>query len=335
MATTTLQTRSTFSPVPIAAASPLWTRWREPLGAVLVATEGSPESDAAVRVAAELARERGARPEVLTVVDPLPPLSAGLDPIAASAAAEVYLLEPKADRLARITRQLSATDPACADWPIDLRLGVPAALITDEATQRDVRLVVMGVRSHTIFERVFRDETTLRVMRRAAVPVLAVTRALTTLPTRVTVGVDFSRASMHAAQAAASLVADGGTLSLVHVQPQGDFAAREATEGLGVIYVQGVAAAFARLRAELRVPPDVRVETSYVQGDSAAELLDFVERTGAELLAVGSQRHSAASRMLLGSVTTSLTRAARCSLLVTPPAPPVGWRAGTSRPADL
>jgi nucleotide-binding universal stress UspA family protein len=293
---------------------------------VLVASDGSIESDTAVRFAVALTHERGAFPEVLTVVDPMPPLAAGLDPIAASAAAEVYLLEPRADRLARIRQQLAAADSECSEWPVDLQLGQPAALIAQEATRRSAWMVIVGLRTHSVLERVFRDETALRVMRRATTPVLAVTPGLTELPRRIVVGVDFSRASLHAALAALPLLASGGTLSLVHVQPKADFAAKEETEGLGVIYVQGVAAAFARLRDELRVPRDIKVETVYLEGDTPEQLLQFAERTGAELVAVGSQRHSTASRMLLGSVTTALARAARCSLLVTPPVRSSGLR---------
>ena len=319
MATSPLHAHSSPFSAPARSVAPSSRLRRESAGRVLVASDGSVESDAAVRFAAALARERDASPEILTVVDPLPPLAASLDPIAASAAAEVYMLEPRADRLARIQRQLSAADPECSEWPIDLKLGLPASLIAEEAARRTAWMVIMGLRTHSVLERVFRDETALRVMRRSTVPVLALTPGMSGLPRRIVVGVDFSRASLHAALAALPLLASGGTLSLVHVQPTTDFAAREETEGLGVIYVQGVAAAFARMREELRAPRDIKVETVYLEGDTPAQLLRFVERTGAELLAVGSQRHSTASRMLLGSVTTALARAARCSLLVTPP----------------
>jgi nucleotide-binding universal stress UspA family protein len=291
-----------------------------PLGRVVVATDACLASDAAVRCAAALATARGAEPTVITVVDPVPPLSTALDPLAASAAAEVYLLEPREERLEHVRRQLAGVSASAARWPVELTHGTPAGLIAEAATRQQARLVIMGLRPHSALERVFRDETTLRVMRRATAPVLAVTPALKELPRRIAVGVDFSRASKRAAAAAIPLLADGGTLSLVHVQPRADFAARERTEGFGVIYVQGVAAAFERLQAELPVPPDVKVETVYLEGDPAEQLLAFAARSGAGLIAVGSQRHSPAGRMILGGVTTSLVRAAWCSLLVTPPA---------------
>jgi nucleotide-binding universal stress UspA family protein len=314
MPTAPAHTRSTFLSSPAGAVTASYRTGPESASRVLVASDGSIESDTAVRFAVALAHERGACPEVLTVVDPMPPLVAGLDPIAASAAAEVYLLEPRADRLARIRQQLSAAGAECSEWPVDLQLGLPAALIAQEAARRAAWMVIVGLRTHSVLERVFRDETALRVMRRTTVPVLAVTPGLTELPRRIVVGVDFSRASLHAALAALPLVASGGTLSLVHVQPKADFAAKEETEGLGVIYVQGVAAAFARLRDELRVPRDIRVETVYLEGNTPEQLLRFAERAGADLVAVGSQRHSTASRMLLGSVTTALARPARVPL---------------------
>jgi len=189
------------------------------------------------------------------------------------------------------------------------------------AEDQRAELIVTGLRPHAFLDRVFRDETALAVMRHASVPVLAVTPALTRLPRSIAVAVDFSRASMAAARVAMTLVEDGGSLLLVYVES----AVERLTggEGFGVIYAQGVSAAFARLRQELRGSRNVNIETLVLDGRVAAELLSFAERADVDVLAVGSQRHSIAHRAFLGSVTTALARAATRSLLVVPP----GYRA--------
>ena len=180
-------------------------------------------------------------------------------------------------------------------------------------------LIVMGLRPHAFLDRVFRDEAALAVMRHASVPVFAVTPTLTRLPRSIAVAVDFSRASMAAARVGMTLVEEGGSLLLVYVEPPMD--RLTGAEGFGVIYAQGVSAAFARLRQELRGSRNVDIETLVLNGRVAAELLSFAERADVDVLAVGSQRHSITHPAFLGSVTTALVRAATRSLLVVPPGP--------------
>jgi nucleotide-binding universal stress UspA family protein len=116
-------------------------------------------------------------------------------------------------------------------------------------------------------------------------------------------------------------VEEGGSLQHVYIEPPVE--RLTSVEGFGVIYAQGVSAAFARLRQELRGSRTVDIETVVLNGRVAAELLSFAERANVDVLAVGSQRHSIAHRAFLGTVTTALARAATRSLLVVPP----GYRA--------
>ena len=196
------------------------------------------------------------------------------------------------------------------------------AEILHVAEDERAELIVMGLRPYAFLDRVFRDEAALAVIRHASVPVLAVTPELTRLPRSIAVAVDFSRASIAAARVAMTLVEDGGSLLLVYVEPPVE-RLTGGGEGFGVIYAQGVSAAFARLRQELRGSRNVDIETLVLNGRVAGELLSFTERADVDVLAVGSQRHSIAHRAFLGSVTTALARAATRSLLVVPP----GYRA--------
>jgi nucleotide-binding universal stress UspA family protein len=220
-------------------------------------------------------------------------------------------------------------DSLGARWRVQPRVILPAfeggaldpAEILRVAEDQTSELIVMGLRPHAFLDRVLRDEATLAVMRHASVPVLAVTPTLTRLPRSIAVAVDFSRASIAAARVAMTLVEEGGSLLLVYIEPPVE--RLTSAEGFGVIYAQGVSAAFARLRQELRGSRTVDIETVVLNGRVAAELLSFAERANVDVLAVGSQRHSIAHRAFLGTVTTALARAATRSLLVVPP----GYRA--------
>jgi nucleotide-binding universal stress UspA family protein len=201
---------------------------------------------------------------------------------------------------------------------IDLELGWPAEVIVREAERREPFLIALGLQPHRVLERVLYGGTALPVVRHASVPVLAATASMVATPRRIVVAVDFSRASLRAARIAAQLMADGGTLLLTHVTPELDYSA-ESTEGQGVVYSQGIVAAFARLIQELDAPANVSVQTMFLEGPVVPALLAFSGAAQADLIAVGTQRHRFMERLMVGSVTEALVRSARRSLLISPP----------------
>ena len=290
----------------------------ETAGPLLVASDGSDASGAAMRIAAQLAAARGVRAEVVTVLPniPLPVTSVHATiPIGASDAIEE---SRRQRRMQEIARQVQASAGARARWPVAMEVGEPAHAIAELAERRGASLVVTGLRAHGALERVLGEETALGVMRRATMPVLSVLPSLDALPRRAVLAVDFSRASLRAARAALDLLAPDARVLLVHVRP-GEDQDDEVHEGYRVIYSHGVVGAFARLRRELRFPHGMRVETVFLQGEPAPELRSLVHRAEADLIAIGSHRHGMLERLRLGSVTAQLARRAPCSMLVTPP----------------
>ena len=277
---------------------------------VLLASDGSPAACAATRFLAALSARLPLTPHVLTVV-PLP--SATVDPVGAGIAFGASL---EAELGSEVQHQLERCS-ACA-WSHEIGAGLASTEIVRAAERLGSELIVLGLRPHALLDRVFRDETALSVMRYAKAPVLAVTPLLQRAPRRIAVAIDFSRASVTAARVALTLLDDDGVLELVYVEPASEPRSDE-TEGYATIYAQGVAAAFSRLRQELASRSNVTIETVVLHGAVAPELLSFVERADIDVLAVGSQRHSIARRAFVGGVTTALTRAAACSLLVIPP----------------
>jgi nucleotide-binding universal stress UspA family protein len=289
---------------------------------VLLATDGGPGARATVRVTAALAAERHAVPHVLRVLDisayavpaPLPSIIAAADALVGR-----DVRAPDRDAVRAELGQLLGRRPG---WPVSTAIGSPARVIVDEATRLGAELVLMGIRRHDFAERVLRDETTLAVMRRSPCSVLGVAPSLHGLPLRAVVGIDFGRASVHAARAALSVLAPEGSLLLAFIQPPHADPA-EGDEGMAVVRELGVDAAFRRLVGELAPGRGVIVEPVVVRcmpgAGTAGELLALGDRVGADLLAVGSQQHGRINRLLLGSVTTDLARDGRHSLLVVPP----------------
>jgi nucleotide-binding universal stress UspA family protein len=289
---------------------------------ILVATNGRPESVAAIHVAFALARRRGARPELLRAFDADALALPGPTPAILLLADDLLSDEPHGAWKRELRLAVGEQLGSVPDWPAHVRVGSPAGSIVREAEAVNASLVVIGLRHHGIADRLRRDETSLHVARASRVPVLAVAPGLETLPRRVVVGVDFSRASLASARAALSVIDERGTLVLAYARPADDEQPDEACEGIGVIQTRGIAASFERLRADLAAPPGITVEPIVLSGDPVAELRTIAQRSDADLIAVGSHRHETIERWLLGTVTADLVRDGRTSLLVVPPSPP-------------
>jgi nucleotide-binding universal stress UspA family protein len=304
------------TPSPVTDAKPTDTRPLTLHRDVLLATDASAAASAATRLVATLAARWSTTPHVCTVT---PSPTTAIDPIGATLAYAPSIAE---ELQHDVTEQLASCCAESSGWSRETAAGTPASEIVRIAHARGSDLIVLGLRPHAFFDRLFRDETALSVMRHASVPVLAVTPLLTRLPRRIAVAIDFSRASIAAARAALTLIDDGGLLMLVYVEPPSE-PTSPAAEGFTTIYTQGVAAAFTRLRSDLASRTTARIETVVLRGGVAAELQSFAYRAEVDLLAVGSQRHSIARQAVVGSVTSALARAATTSLLVIPP----GWRA--------
>lgn len=288
---------------------------------VLLATDGSELATNATRVALAVAQRISAVVEVVAVTDtrgvPIPPpldLAVGLaDAVVGPTVHEV--------QAASVRTQLAGALHETIDWPVHITIGAPAREITEQARRGLTGLVVVGLRRHGLLGRALHDETALHVMRHASCPVLAVTPALTTLPRRVVVGIDFDPASERAACVALEMVAPGGTLTLAYV-PSGLWTTRDDPERR--IHDLGVDAAFDALVGDLDVPKHVDVARAVITEPSHRDwpsdrLLDYAEHVGADLVALGGRRHGRVERWLLGSVVAGVVRDGRVSVLMVPP----------------
>jgi nucleotide-binding universal stress UspA family protein len=129
---------------------------------ILVAIDGSPDAEAALRHAFSLARDQHALLTLLTVAPP------PATPIGVGASAPPDML----DFHKRILRE--ATDLVPADIGVTTRLerGNPAETILKLVREDDLDLVVMGSHGHSRVHRALLGSVSERVLAKSAIPVL-------------------------------------------------------------------------------------------------------------------------------------------------------------------
>jgi hypothetical protein len=100
---------------------------------------------------------------------------------------------------------------------ISVEIGAPAPVVARTAARRGAGLIVVGRGRHSAIDRMLADETALRLMQTARVPVLSVPESYTGLPRRALAAIDFTSYSIDAARSASALLEPGSELHLVHV----------------------------------------------------------------------------------------------------------------------
>jgi len=278
---------------------------------VIVATDGRDQSDAELIAGGLLANpENGLR--VITVLKPMPIVS----PEAQLPVSPDVEASRRAEAKRAVKEQLTRVWDVPGNLEVEIYDGDPATMIANAAHDSNASMIVSGLGRHRVMDRLFGDETALRLIRVSAVPVLAVGGQFTAAPARIVVAIDFSETSLRAARLAIELAAPGATIYIAHVAP------RDATlydwNGWGSSYKQDAGEALQQMREQLRIPKDMIVQRVLLQGDPATEILAFAASVNADLIATGSHGHGFVARMLIGSVTTRILRCSTCSVLTVP-----------------
>lgn len=281
---------------------------------MIFATNGSAETDAALRFAAALAWREELPLRILTVVEPVPALPAQ----PSVAAYQVTIETERATQLLDRMRSELAAMPSRGQVVTTMLVGAPGAAIADAAREWQADYIVLGAGHHGRLERLLTGDTVVRVLRHATVPVIAVPAGCGVLPRHAVVAVDFGPASVAAARNAADVVRSG-VLHLVHVRPEVDIPATDP-DAWAEVYESGAQTLMNRLVDELRRKyPDVRVDTTLLRGNPSKVILNRAEFVGADLIALGQHGHRAVERFLFGSVAHAIVRAAKCTVIVAPP----------------
>jgi len=139
---------------------------------ILVPTDFSPPSNAALEYAKAVATRFGGSLHLLHVAD---------DPYRAALAAEVYVPEVEglrdeivASALSRLKQQLTAADATALHATTAAIIGTPAWTIVEYATAHDIDLIVMGTHGRGGMAHLLMGSVAEHVLRTAPCPVLTV-----------------------------------------------------------------------------------------------------------------------------------------------------------------
>jgi nucleotide-binding universal stress UspA family protein len=279
---------------------------------VIIATDGREQSDGALSTG-RLFVDQNDAVRVVSVLNPAPVVSVEAPIVVSPDVEAARRAELKREVLTQVDRtwgrELGPAD-------VEIEDGDPATVIARLANEANASLVVAGLGRHRVIDRLFGNETALRLVRQCAVPVLAVAGGLRHAPRRIVVALDFSETSLRAARLALQLAAPGATIYLTHVAP------RDSTlhdwNGWGSTYKQDAGDALQKTREQLRVPPGIVTQRILLQGDPGTELLAFSTNVAADLIATGSHGRGFVARLLIGSVATRILRCSTCSVLTVP-----------------
>ena len=291
---------------------------------VVIATDGRGQSDAALAIGGLLAGESDAM-RVVTVIKPMPTIRD-----AQPGSTPDLIAERRADAQRQVAHQMQRTWEQELD--IELHDGDPATVVSRLAHGANATMIVCGLGRHRVVDRVFGDETALRLIRMSDAPVFAAASGAAQAPRRIVVAVDFAETSLRAARLALEVAAGGATIYLAHVAPRDS--ALYDWKSWGAAYKHDAGDALRKTREQLRIPDDMTVQNVLLQGDPTTELLAFATSVNADLIATGSHGYGFVARMLVGSVTTRLVRCSTCSVLTVPHAAAMTHARTTAEPAE-
>lgn len=285
-------------------------------GPVMLATDGT-GSGTAVLAARLVAERLGVPLEVVTVVDP--------QPMYGGSAWSTSTFLSDVDDLRRIRRVetvhgfLARFSGGAAPPSIHVRFGGIAEEIANVASERNATLIVMGAAPHHRGSRTLGGERAVHVLRNSTVPVFSVPPGFERLPKKIVVAVDFAPASVRAAQAALLLLADGGTLTLLHILPP--LYSDAPMKDIGRTSVAAIQSGFACLSAELEHIAGQRltIETRIRTDENVDGIVSVAYATDADLVVVGTHGPTLIERVFVGSVASSVVLATPQAVLAVPP----------------
>lgn len=289
---------------------------RRPLGNVLVATDFTRHGHEAVARAMWLPVSQGSGITLLHVVPPGAP-----DALATRVIDSARELMARADALA--AAEAARAGLSQIDRFVVVEAGRPDERIVERARQGRAELVVVGRgERHGVRERLL-GSTAERVVRASEPSVLVVTGTPTGPYRRPLLAVDLSEVSPRVVEWAVRLSdASVRALPVVHsygapylpMLREGGMAPPDLDRSMAELEHHAAARFDAWLESMRHV--SVPLERAFTLGDPRQLILDEAERRRADLIVIGSRRHSRIGGLLVGSVAESIARHAACDLLL-------------------
>lgn len=277
--------------------------------ALLIATDGLTQSDAALTFAKSLPPGLRSSVLVLSVVSDAPIPWGNVD----RGLIVDYQRELYADAMRRAVSQVARVGRS--DWKVEVRYGSAGETIAAAAKECGARLVLLGLGDHSTSARLFGNETALKAMRSSSVPVLAVAPSLKGAPKRVVVGMDFREASIEAARTALRFVAPDATMILAHVIPweRKEYVPEKWLND----YECHVTEQLIRVSGWLGGSGS-HIEHRILYGRAGHAIPALAEEVNADLIVAGTHPHSSFARVVFGETLSKIVRGANRSLFVLP-----------------
>ncbi|CAN5457929.1 universal stress protein [soil metagenome] len=289
---------------------------------LLVAVDFSKHSVNALRRAGHLAVADGATLHVVHVISP-------------EAIEDIQELRPVstdrilADATARLDALVSSHLGAIRNKPeTTVLVGYAYHELVRFSRDLGVDLLLMGSRGETEEADHHTGTIATKCVRRAPVPVLLVREGQTAPFEKVVACIDFSPTSAKALLFASDIARlQGASLSLIHayyppwLRPSNVLynLTQSITEGEKSRYMEGLRQRMADF-VSAHCPGDVTSETHLLErANSAYAIVDFLRRSGADLVVLGTRGRTGVKALLLGTTAERLVHESPCSVLIVKP----------------
>lgn len=282
---------------------PAWPR------SILVASDASPASNAAITVARLFAERSGASVEMTAVYSPRIPFPAcperrGFDQCEAPERGE-------AAALLRAVRKQRRSIPEARAWPLRLEVGDPGSVIVRLASAAATDLVVLGLGELNPDERRYAGHTAWCVARYLRVPVYAAAPDCE-VPTRCVVALPDGQVHAPTLRAAVACLPAGAKVWIALPSPS---ASGQSGDKFKSARELADSACGPELANRLDALELARID---VVGDMLAGVLGLVRDVNAQLVAVPNRGDPGPMRSFLENLAEPLLLAVRCSVLVVP-----------------
>ena len=288
---------------------------------ILVGTDFSPTAAVAVDWAVELARQQGARIELVHAVTVPPSVPEYVSP-SAIAQAPVFDEEVRRAALGRLEKEAATLRERGIEVDVWLALGSPSAVICDRAGETGALAIVVGTRGLTGLRHLLLGSTAERVVQKAPCPVLSVhpedrPRLLRT----VLIPTDFSEDAERAIHTARTLLApfaEDVRLVLLHVFNLPIEYTAYGPIPTSVHYLQDTGLEAERRLEEMTerlAAEGLPVDWVAREGDPSVVIAEEAERRQADLIAMGTHGRSGLRHLLLGSTAERVVQHAGCPVM--------------------
>jgi nucleotide-binding universal stress UspA family protein len=291
---------------------------------ILVGTDFSPTAAVAVDWAVELARQQGARVELVHAVTVPPSVPEYVSP-SAIAPGPLFDAEVRRAALGRLEKEAASLRERGIEVDTWLALGTPSMVICDRAAETGAVAIVVGTRGLTGIRHLLLGSTAERVVQKAPCPVLSVHPEDLRRPLRtILIPTDFSEDAERAIHTAQQLLAPLGPLSsetrliLLHAFNLPIEYTAYGPIPTSVNYLQDTGLDAERRLQELTdrlAAEGLSVDWVAREGDPSVVIVEEAQSRQADLIAMGTHGRSGLRHLLLGSTAERVVQHAACPVM--------------------